>query len=118
MFGRTDYTLTSDLWSLGCVLFEIANKRVLFEGSTNRDCLRMMVNYLKSPTNADLLGMNENRNIELTFAPKSWSLKKSFKSFCPNGFIQIIKGLLKWNPKSRLTLQEILDHDFLNPKSN
>lgn len=112
MFGRTDYTLTSDIWSLGCALFEIANKKVLFEGKSNKDCLRKMVNYLGKPTKEDLLGMNEKRNIELTFNPKNWSLRKRCKPYVPEGYIRLIEGFLMWNPLKRLNLDEALKSDF------
>lgn len=112
MFGRTDYTVTSDVWSLGCVLFEIANKRILFEGKSNKECLRKMVNYFGKPTKEDLLGMNEKRNIELTFTPKNWNLQKRFKAYVPKGYIQIVAGFLKWNPKKRLSLTDALNSDF------
>ena len=106
--------MTSDLWSLGCVLFEVANKKVLFGGLSNKECLRKMVNYLGKPTQKDLLGMNEKRNIELTFNPKKWSLRKRFKSYIPKGYVDLVVGLLKWNPKRRLSLEEALSSSFFN----
>ena len=112
MFGRTDYNLTSDIWSLGCVLFEIANKKILFSGNTNKECLKKMVNYFGTPTKDDLLGMNEKRNIELTFTPKNWKLAKRFKNYVPNGYVYIVEGFLKWNPKKRMTLESALDSNF------
>ena len=112
MFGRTDYTLASDVWSLGCVLFEVANKWVLFSGLSNKECLRKMVNYLGKPSKGDLLGMNEKRNIELTFQPKNWRLSKKFKGYVPKEYVKLVEACLKWNPKERLNLEDALQREF------
>lgn len=112
MFGRTDYTLAADLWSLGCALFEVANKRVLFEGKSNKECLRKMVHFLGPPSREDLLGMNEARPLELTFTPKRWSLRGRFKAYVPKGFVALVEGLLRWNPQRRLGLAEALQRPF------
>ncbi|CAD2113130.1 protein kinase, putative [Plasmodium vinckei] len=88
--GSMYYTTDVDLWSLGCIIFELINLCPLFPGKFKKDeyseeCSQIinLIEVLGSP------------NIE-------------------RDLIDIINGLLKWDPNERLKIDEVLDNSYFS----
>lgn len=60
IFGATNYTVTIDVWSTGCVMAELMLSQPLFPGESGIDQLVEIIKVLGTPTKDQLLSMNPN----------------------------------------------------------
>jgi len=63
LLGARDYGVTVDVWSLGCVLAEMALLRPLLEGEDTGDQLAVIVELLGPPSEAELAGMGAEDSV-------------------------------------------------------
>ena len=76
IFGATDYTVTIDIWSMGCVFAELVLGKPVFPGDTGIDQLLEIIKILGTPTREQVLAMNKNYK-EFNFPPvKAYSWAK------------------------------------------
>lgn len=111
LLGHTEYGLEIDLWSLGCVLFEVSSfkKERLFTGKDNKTMLLQVIGLLGSPTESDLNEMEEKRKIDVVSKVDKRELRSMLNPRCDEATIAIIEGLLKWSPKQRSNLKSIIE---------
>lgn len=49
ILGDNDYTTGVDIWSIGCIMYEVCTKRILFQGASGIDQLNLIYKTLGSP---------------------------------------------------------------------
>jgi cell division cycle 2-like len=118
LLGKTDYDKLVDTWSLGCVMAEIIDGRVLFHGSNGEGQVCAIMDVLGVP----------NKKIWPWFASTSFAtgllprlryvqrrslLRQRFPAtmLSEQGF-EVLSGLLTWNPDKRLTASAALRHPW------
>mmetsp|Transcript_39406 Transcript_39406/g.103158 ORF Transcript_39406/g.103158 Transcript_39406/m.103158 type:complete len:384 (-) Transcript_39406:67-1218(-) len=112
IFGATDYTCTIDVWSVGCVVAELALGQPLFPGDNGVDQLVEIIKVLGTPTREELEAMN-SKYVDFKFpdiAKHSWD--KVFRSRAPDDFIEVVQGLLEYAPLKRMRPLEGCMHRF------
>jgi len=115
IMGAKDYEKSVDIWSFGCLIAELFLLEPLFPGSTDFE----MVNYI-----FNFLGFNEedkeilNTKLDISFRqsnPKSFDI--TFDD-ADDEAIDLLKKILVLNPKKRINIEDILEHNFLQDKDN
>lgn len=129
------YGYASDIWSAGCVMFEMVSKRALLINSPDDDVklLSKIIGLVPEPTYEEIYKLTNGHKITLTAdaSPRirstyeqlinlSDSDIKDFNSLPENGayysqFLDLLNHILVLDPNKRYTASEILDHDFFNP---
>ncbi|CAH9106253.1 unnamed protein product [Cuscuta epithymum] len=130
------WTYPCDLWSVGCILVELCTGESLFQTHDNLEHLAMMERVL-GPL-PDHMVQQANRGAEKYFKRSrlNWpqgavsresirSVKKldrlqdlvlrqveSSRSSLSSSLIDLLQGLLKFDPSKRLTAKEALNHPF------
>ncbi|KAH8152933.1 uncharacterized protein LAJ45_03160 [Morchella importuna] len=127
---------STDIWNIGCVIFELLQGRPLFRGRTdeglgwtvNEDRLALMMD-LFGPLPKDLLQegkvssryFDDNGNLS-SIRPISneFSLERVVKLWNPGlsektalGFVEFLKPMLEYRPKDRRTARQMLDGAWL-----
>lgn len=133
--GSMHYTTDVDLWSLGCVIFELICFCPLFPGKGRKDqferaseeCSQMIniMEVIGSPNRSffeNLRNCTNPKNNELieelcdiNISPLPWHLVLSeFLEKDEHELINIIDGLLKWTPSDRLKIGDVLNNSYFD----
>lgn len=107
-------SFSCDIWSVGCILFELLMKKKLFEGNSTLDMLQKFVDAIGNPKDDDLFYVKNPKTIELMD-----SIKKVGDSNIDNLLqnassdeIDLFKSMIKWNPTKRISVEEALNHPY------
>ena len=132
-FNDLHYTLKTDMWSVGCVLFELIAKREFLRKSTDRevDMIKCILTSLPQPINRNQLQLM-TKNTNLSFRTLSSMLNstqrvpfehqikltgRSIEEFNKtpgtyDEFIDLLNHLLVLDPNERYSASEALSHPF------
>lgn len=110
------YTPNVDVWSVGCILAELANRKVLFPGKGPAEQLELILHALGSPAESELEGW-------LSGPPLRWLRRQKARNAVPLG--QLVPRLgaevetdflgraLTFSPLCRPGAAELLAHPYL-----
>jgi len=83
MLGTKIYGTAIDMWSVGCVLFEIVTKKPLFQGKSEVDQLFKIFKILGTPANATWQGCNDLPEMKVTFPKWKVNGNENLIKLCP-----------------------------------
>ena len=131
----SQYGYPSDIWSAGCILFEMVAKRALLINSSDDDVklLSKIIGLIPAPSYDDIYKLTKGHQITLT-ADASPRHRMSFRDLInlsrekiaefdtlpQDGstyaqFLDLLKNILVLDPDKRYTATQILNHSFFNP---
>ncbi|KAL1929935.1 hypothetical protein VTP01DRAFT_1089, partial [Rhizomucor pusillus] len=114
IFGATNYTLSIDIWSTGCVLAELLLGQPFFPGDSGIDQLVEIIKILGTPSKDEIAAMNASY-VEHRFPQiKPHSLSKIFAG-APDEAVDLITKMLQYHPQHRVSAIEALCHPFFDP---
>lgn len=115
LLGQSKYANPIDIWSLGCIVAEMATATALFPGDSEIDTIFKMFRILGTPTEEVWPGVSQLRDFKQDF-PK-WhgthfaGVRASAPSLGDAG-IDIIHQSLRFNPVERPSARRLLQHTF------
>ncbi|KAI8994273.1 kinase-like domain-containing protein [Gaertneriomyces semiglobifer] len=115
IFGSTDYNVSIDVWSTGCVMAELMLGQPIFPGESGVDQLVEIIKVLGTPTREQIKAMNKNYT-EYKFPqikPAPWSKVFRNKPTTPES-LDLMGKLLEYTPTFRLTAIEAMAHSFFD----
>ena len=115
LLGTKYYTPSVDLWSAGLVLAELLQSSPCLTGDTPIEQLSLIVKLLGSPTSGDLSALSTMGCPELIkWRRESLSsgrvdnMERKFLAETSTETVNVLQGLLKWDPSARWTAAEAL----------
>eukprot|EP01026_Neomeris_dumetosa_P005928 TRINITY_DN1181_c0_g1_i12.p1 TRINITY_DN1181_c0_g1~~TRINITY_DN1181_c0_g1_i12.p1 ORF type:complete len:464 (+),score=28.89 TRINITY_DN1181_c0_g1_i12:167-1558(+) len=113
IFGASEYSTAIDIWSVGCVLGELLLGAPLFPGDSGVDQLVEIVKKLGTPSKEEVAAMNPQQQDHRfpQIKPNPWY--KIFKR-APQEGLDLIQGLLQYDPSKRLQSSQIMAHPFFD----
>ncbi|SBT80691.1 protein kinase, putative [Plasmodium malariae] len=130
--GSMYYTTDVDLWSLGCIIFELIILCPLFPGKYknnefSEECSQIinLIEVLGSPKMSFYENIKDSTSkknkllikelCELNIEPLSWtSILGDVLGHGEKELINIIDGLLKWCPNERLKIDDVLSNPYFS----
>ncbi|KAL8845862.1 MAG: hypothetical protein Q9221_009005 [Calogaya cf. arnoldii] len=115
LLGTKHYTPAVDIWSAGLVLAELLQSAPCLTGETSVDQLALIVKLLGSPSPDDMAALSGMGCPDLirwrreTFASgRPDNMDRKFLTDSTTETVNVLRGLLTWNPQARWTAMDAL----------
>lgn len=129
LLGSTNYGTPVDMWSCGCIFAEMALGAALFDGRTDSDQLQKIFQFLGSPTPQSWPSLGNYPNTENTLSKPEFRVlyepqceklynNPQFLQKLGTQGIDLLKGLLQYEPEKRLTASQALNHPYFSVRFN
>ncbi|CAD8122529.1 unnamed protein product [Paramecium sonneborni] len=124
LLGSRNYSYPVDMWSVGCILWEMINNKVLFQRG-NQNIIKNIIEFLGIPNENDILSFQTQhsndikRYISQISEDQTNQFQKIFDQIDPQDPLasayDFIQKCLRYNPNMRMTAEEALEHPYILP---
>lgn len=117
MLACQEYTSSIDMWSVGCIFAELLARTPLFPGEDYIAQLRLICDKLGRPSDKDLDFVTSERarrfmnSLPNKPAPSFSEMFHTHKD--EKDALNLLKRMLEIHPKKRITVEQALEHPFL-----
>ncbi|XP_053718573.1 mitogen-activated protein kinase 15 isoform X3 [Synchiropus splendidus] len=116
LLGSTRYTKGVDMWSLGCILGEMLLGKALFPGTSTINQIERIMGVIPHPSPEDVHAIQSEYGssiIQRMMLKPQRSLECLIQPSAPSDALDLLKGLLVFNPDKRLTAEQALQHPYV-----
>ncbi|MED6235817.1 hypothetical protein ATANTOWER_000681 [Ataeniobius toweri] len=116
LLGSTRYTKGVDMWSLGCILGEMLLGKALFPGTSTINQIEKIMSAILHPSPEDILAIKSEYGssvIQRMLLKPQVPLEDLLQPSVPPDALDLLKGLLVFNPDKRLTAEQALRHPYV-----
>ncbi|KAG5265530.1 hypothetical protein AALO_G00243500 [Alosa alosa] len=106
------YSLKMDIWSVGCVFYEIISLRPLFPGTNEIDQVNKIHDVLGTPDSATLQKFKPSRAMRFDFPPRKGCGLSHLIPQCPSPTLSLLYQMLAYDPDERISARSALHHTF------
>ncbi|XP_013774341.1 cyclin-dependent kinase 1-like [Limulus polyphemus] len=114
LLGSPRYSTPVDIWSIGCMFAEMANKRPLFHGDSEIDQLFRIFRTMGTPTEEVWPGVTQLPDYKPTFPSWKENILPSTCSQMDNNGIDVLLKMLVYDPSKRITAKAALHHPYFD----
>merc|ERR1719201_489471 len=115
LLGAVLYSVPVDLWSIGCVMGEMATGQPLFAGDSEIDTIFKIFQKLGTPTESMWPGVVELPDFSVNFPkwpPRGWhQIRNTAAQVCADG-IDLLEKLMCYDPRRRLSARQAVSHRY------
>ncbi|OAF70086.1 hypothetical protein A3Q56_02146 [Intoshia linei] len=114
LLGAKLYSTAIDVWSCGCILSEIITKKTMFPGKGELDQLNLIFKTLGTPNEKIWPGCKQLKGMK-NYAFEKFpynTLHTKYGTDLTILGLDLLDRTLCYDPKKRLTAQDILDHSY------
>jgi serine/threonine protein kinase len=106
------YTTKIDIWSVGCILAEMLNGSSIFPGNSSQNQLSTILGVMGTPPLADIHEMCSDSEMVQEFEKQQKRVPlvgwEDHFPFSSPELLELLSGLLQFNPRKRLTAEDAL----------
>ncbi|XP_034015874.1 MAPK/MAK/MRK overlapping kinase-like isoform X2 [Thalassophryne amazonica] len=106
------YSLKMDIWSAGCVFYEIMSLNPLFPGTNELDQVAKIHDVLGTPDQSLLQKFKQSRAMHFNFVPKKGTGISRLIPNCPAPALSLLYQMLAYDPDERITAETALQHMY------
>jgi cyclin-dependent kinase-like len=110
------------MWALGCLIGEMSDGQPLFPGDSEIDTLYLIQKILGPLTKDQKDSFNKNKSFSGLKFPgnlqQAETLSKKYSKILSPLAISLMEGLLKLDPRERLTADQALKHQYFFDMNN
>ena len=115
LLGAKLYSVPVDLWSIGCVIGEMATGAPLFAGDSEIDTIFKIFQKLGTPSEQVWPGVGELPHYKASFPewpPQGWAQIRNTKQQVGTDGIDLLENLMCYDPTRRLSAHRALQHTY------
>ncbi|XP_010213542.1 PREDICTED: MAPK/MAK/MRK overlapping kinase [Tinamus guttatus] len=106
------YSYKMDMWSAGCVFYEITSLQPLFPGSNELDQISKIHDIVGTPAKKTLNKFKQSRIISFDFPfKKGTGIPPLVPNLSPKGF-SLLCAMIKYDPDERIAAHQALQHPY------
>ncbi|XP_028316395.1 mitogen-activated protein kinase 15 [Gouania willdenowi] len=116
LLGSTRYTKGVDMWSLGCILGEMLLGKAVFPGTSTINQVEKIMSAIPHPSPEDILAIKSEYGsavVQRMLLKPQVPLEDLLQPSVPPDALDLLKGLLVFNPDKRLTAEQALQHPYV-----
>nr|WRY74758.1 mitogen-activated protein kinase 15 [Rachycentron canadum] len=116
LLGSARYTKGVDMWSLGCILGEMLLGKALFPGTSTINQIEKIMSATPHPSPEDILAIKSEYGssvIQRMLLKPQVPLEDLLQPSVPPDALDLLRGLLVFNPDKRLTAEQALEHPYV-----
>ncbi|VDK74897.1 unnamed protein product [Litomosoides sigmodontis] len=116
LFGCTNYSMSVDMWSVGCIFAEMATKEALFRGDSEIDQIVRIFSILSTPIKEIRRGVYSSVPDFIGKHPNYMEnkLPKILADYMDEGGIRILQQMLTYDPMARISAKKLLKDPYFN----
>lgn len=113
LFGARDYGPGVDMWSVGCILYELVSRRAFFEGDDDSEIklLGRIFERLGTPTEQDWPSMTLLPSY-MRFERVPPTPMREHLPAAPGSLVDLLSSLLRFDPATRISCTAALAHPY------
>ena len=116
LLGSMDYTAAIDMWSMGCIFYELIMKTPPFQAKTEIEQTFLIFENLGIPKTNDFSNVTKfpkyNKNLNKTLN----IFEKLPQEFIESEGLNLMKSMFIYNQDKRITAKEALNSNFFRHK--
>jgi len=117
LLGCTHYSVPVDIWSIGCIIAEMATGAPLFAGDSEIDTIFKVFQKMGTPTVEEWPGLMELPMFKPTFPKwtrKGWeNIRNTAAQVGPEG-MDLLDKLMMYDPRRRISARSALSHPYFD----
>ena len=114
LLGSKQYNTTVDVWSIGCIFAEMAQKKPLFAGDSEIDEIFKIFRVLGTPTEETYSNLSSLPEFKASFPKfKPQKLEDYAKNLDKDG-LDLLSKMVALEPSKRISCRAILQHPYFN----
>jgi cyclin-dependent kinase 2 len=115
LLGDFQYSTPVDIWSIGCIFYELTTRRALFPGDSELEELRCIFHCLGTPNEYNWPGVTSLPVWRQHVTFPNWTKKtlSNQVTHLPPIAIDLLVRMLEMDPSRRVTATAALRHEFL-----
>ncbi|XP_023239877.1 cyclin-dependent kinase 1-like [Centruroides sculpturatus] len=114
LLGSPRYSTPVDIWSVGCIFSEMANKRPLFHGDSEIDQLFRIFRTLSTPTEDIWPGVSHMPDYKPIFPRWKQNILTTNVPQLDTSGVDLLQKMLVYNPAERISAQAALTHSYFD----
>jgi serine/threonine protein kinase len=113
------YDLGVDIWSIGCIFFELAEGHILFQTESEIGQIMEILRQQGTPTVdewktiIDLPFFKVKHNFMQPTFPKFKKIRRSYSNLSRLG-IDLLERMVEVNPNQRINIKEVVNHPYFS----
>ena len=120
LLGQKVYSTAVDVWSLGCIFYEIAHRKPLFYGESEIGQLFKIFKVLGTPCESNWQGSDELPEMKISFPKWHVNGNEKLKELCDSNFppeaVDLLTQMMHLEPSKRITVKAAMEHPFFKNK--
>jgi mitogen-activated protein kinase 15 len=118
LMGSSKYAKPIDMWSVGCILYELITAKPLFPGKSTKHMFGLVLEVTGLPDKAEYEEIKKKYELMIEYHMFDKFQRKSIKQLVgiytkDLATLDFLSKLLTFNPDKRMTVEEALSHPFM-----
>lgn len=107
------YSYKMDIWSVGCVMFEVLSLSPLFPGKNELDQINRIHNILGTPTPSVVNKIRkDSQHMKLDFPEKRGVGLRGVMPGASDALLDLMTGMLQYDPEMRMSARQAVRHTY------